>query len=154
MKTRISILVVLIAIMTIVGMATIATATDPYVILKKINNTTTPTYAPVSDDGYDELINNTMGNDQDWNSFSLPGIMDTLMSPGADLLGPFFWIIVFGAIGTFIYIKTDSVIIPGALFLIGSGLIGPMLLPEFTGIIWGIVIVGFAGLGYVLFRSR
>jgi hypothetical protein len=80
--------------------------------------------------------------------------MATVFSPGPSLFGPFFWILVFGAIGLFIYIKTDSVLIPGALYLIGGGLIGPMLLPEFSGIIWAIVIIGFAGLGYILFRSR
>jgi hypothetical protein len=95
-----------------------------------------------------------MGNNQDWNSFNLNGIAAAVFSPGPDNFGPWFWIIVFGAIGTFMYIKFDSVLIPGALFLIGGGMIGPMLLPEFSAIIWAIVIIGFATLGYLLFRSR
>lgn len=146
--------IVVLALIFLAAIAcTVATA-DDYVLLKKINNTTTPTYPPVSEDNYDDLLNNTMGNNQSWDSFDLPGILSTVMSPGPDNFGPFFWIIVFGSVGTFIYIKTDSVLIPGAMFLIGSSLIGPMLLPEFAGIIWGVVIVGFAGLGYILFRSR
>lgn len=150
MKTRIIVSALLLFLTLACGVA----LADDYVLLKKINNTTMPTYPPISEDNYDDLLNNTMGNNQSWNSFDLPGILSTVMSPGPDNFGPFFWIIVFGAVGTFIYIKTDSVLIPGTMFLIGSSLIGPMLLPEFAGIIWGVVIVGFAGLGYILFRSR
>jgi hypothetical protein len=108
----------------------------------------------IGEQGYDDLINSTMGHDQDWNSFNLNGIAAAVFSPGPDNFGPWFWIIVFGAIGVFMYIKFDSVLIPGALFLIGGGMIGPMLLPEFSAIIWAIVIIGFATLGYLLFRSR
>ncbi len=146
---KILIIILLLTVLT----TTTALAENNYTILKKINNTT-PTYTPLGEQGYDNLLNSTMGDDQDWESFDLEGIMAAIMSPGPDNFGPFFWIIVFGSVGTFIYIKTDSVIIPGAMFLIGSGLIGPMLLPEFASIIWGIVIIGFAALGYILFRSR
>jgi PKD repeat protein len=125
----------------------------PWVILKKVDAGTS-TYTPISEKGYDDLMNSTMGTEQDWNSFDLAGIMGAVMSPGPNNLGPYFWILLFGAIGLFIYIKTDSVLIPGALYLLGAGLIGPLLLPEFGAVIWGLVIVGFAALGYLLFRSR
>jgi hypothetical protein len=150
MKTKIF-FATLIFFLLIVGTAS---ATDyNYTLLKKIDDNSTD-YPVIGEQGYDDLINSTMGDDQDWKSFDLNGIAAAVFSPGPDNFGPWFWIIVFGAIGTFMYIKFDSVLIPGALFLIGGGMIGPMLLPEFSAIIWAIVIIGFATLGYLLFRSR
>lgn len=129
------------------------TVTNAYTILKKIS-AGTATYTPVSEDSYNELMDNTMGDNQSWQSFNFMGIATAIFSPGPDNWGPFFWILMFGAIGVFIYIKTDSVLIPGAMYLIGAGLIGPMIMPGFASIIYAVVIVGFAGLGYLLFRSR
>jgi hypothetical protein len=125
----------------------------PAPILKKII-TPQPTYAPVPDGYYTGIVNNTIGDDQDMNSFDGAALLTNLTGPYYEYLGPFAFLIIFGTIGAILYLKTNNMALPITMFLFGSALIGPMLLPEYTAFIWGLVVIGLAGMMFSLWRTR
>lgn len=111
------------------------------------------TIEPIGSDLYNDTITAFFGNGS-WDNVSIEGVGGAIFQPYVNAIGPTAYVILTGALGLVMYIKTESVLVPGVI-LAADGVLFMWWLPyDLQYISYGFVIIGMVAmiLGLVLKR--
>jgi hypothetical protein len=102
---------------------------------------------------YNNTIANIFGNG-DFDNVSIENATGSVMQPYTDNLGPMAMIMIFGSLALVLYIKTESVVLPGIITVADGGLFMWMMPYDWQFIGYGVIIIGFVAVAWGLLVRR
>lgn len=102
---------------------------------------------------YDQFIQSIFGNGS-MDNVSPEGAADAVLDPYTENLGPMAIIMILGSLALVLYIKTESVVLPGIITVADGALFMWMMPYDWQFIGYGVIIIGFVAIAWGILVKR
>ncbi len=128
------IITIILVFLSLISTTAIAETTRPLM-------PTSPTLTPIDLDTYNDTIVSIFGNGS-WDNVSAEGVVNAFWEPYVDALGPVAYILLFGSLALVMYIKTESIMLPGIITMADGALFMWLLPYDWQYVAYGFVLIG------------